>query len=42
MVSAFPHSPKASSRRGIDSADWFRIEVEDYRACIDPRDYRAR
>lgn len=40
IVSAFPVSERASSARGIDRTDWFRIDKDFYDACIDPRDYR--
>ena len=42
VVSAFPHGPKATSSRGIDRTDWFRMNREFYDACLDPRDYRPR
>ena len=42
VVSAFPHGPNASSDRGIDRTDWFRVDREFYEACLDPRDYRPR
>ena len=40
-VSAFPTSPQATTRRGIDKTDWFRIERAVYDACLDHRDYRS-
>ena len=40
MVSAFPSSPTATSRRGINGTDWHPIERHVYDACLDPRDYR--
>ncbi len=42
VVSAFPHGPNASSDRGIDRTDWFRMDREFYNSCLDPRDYRPR
>lgn len=42
VVSAFPHGPNASSNRGIDRTDWFRMDREFYSSCLDPRDYRPR
>ena len=42
MVSAFPHGATATSTRGIDRTDWFRMDREFYDACLDPRDYRPR
>jgi len=41
-VSAFPHSGSATSKRGIDRTDWFRMDREFYNACLDPRDYRPK
>ena len=41
-VSAFPHGPAATSSRGIDQTNWFRMDREFYDACLDPRDYRPR
>ncbi|MSP20265.1 MAG: NYN domain-containing protein [Alphaproteobacteria bacterium] len=41
VVSAFPVGPDASSARGIDRADWFRIDRTFYDSCIDERDYRS-
>ena len=38
VVSAFPHGPNATSTRGIDRSDWFRMDREFYDACLDPRD----
>ena len=40
VVSAFPRNPRATTRRGIDKTDWFRIERSVYDACLDHRDYR--
>lgn len=42
LASAFPVSPVARSRRGINSTDWIRIEREQYDQCLDPRDYRPK
>ena len=42
VVSAFPHGPGATSSRGIDRTDWFRMDSEFYDSCLDPRDYRPR
>ena len=42
VVSAFPSGPAATSRRGIDGADWYRMDQPFYDACLDPRDYRPR
>ena len=40
VVSAFPAGPQATTGRGIDKTDWFRIERAVYDACLDHRDYR--
>ena len=40
IASAFPYSPTASNKRGIDHTDWCQIDQATYDACIDPRDYR--
>ena len=40
IVSAFPHGDRATSARGIDRTDWFRMDREFYDACLDLRDYR--
>jgi hypothetical protein len=42
VVSAFPDSPAATARRGIDGTDWFRMDQVFYDACLDPRDYRPK
>ena len=42
VISAFPNGPYATSSRGIDRTDWFRMDREFYDACLDPRDYRPR
>ena len=42
MASAFPVSPTARNRRGIDKTDWIPIERAAYDACLDPRDYRPK
>jgi hypothetical protein len=38
----FPSSPTATSRRGVDRTDWFRMDRVFYDRCLDPRDYRPR
>jgi len=40
VASAFPYSPQAKNRRGVDRTDWIRIDQATYDACLDPRDYR--
>ena len=42
VVSALAHGPRATSSRGIDRTDWFRMDREFYDACLDPGDYRPR
>ncbi len=42
IVSAFPVSPSARTRRGINNTDWFRMDQTFYDVCLDPRDYRPR
>lgn len=37
---AFPWSPAAHNKRGINSTDWLKIDRATYDKCIDPRDYR--
>ena len=39
-VSAFPSGPNATASRGIEGADWLRIDQATYDACLDTRDYR--
>lgn len=40
IVSAFPYGSKASTNRGIDRTDWFKMNKMFYDACLDSRDYR--
>ena len=42
IASAFPDSPAAPNRRGINRTDWCPIDKPVYDACIDPRDYRPK
>lgn len=42
IASAFPVSPAARNRRGINSTDWIQIDRAAYDACIDARDYRPK
>lgn len=42
VASAFPVSPTARSRRGIDGAYWVHINRKSYDACIDSNDYRPK
>lgn len=38
----FPSGPRATSKRGVDRTDWFRMDQTFYDACLDPRDYRPK
>lgn len=40
LASAFPAGPMATSGRGINGTDWFRMEESLYNSCLDMRDYR--
>ena len=42
IVSAFPYGLNATSKRGIDRTDWFRMDRDFYDACLDLRDYRPK
>ena len=42
IASAFPHSPAARNRRGINKTDWLRVDRELYDQCLDRRDYRRK
>ena len=42
IASAYPISPTASARRGINKTDWFRMDRAFYDACLDPQDYRRQ
>ncbi len=42
IASAYPVSPAARNRRGINSTDWIHIDRALYDACIDSRDYRPK
>jgi len=39
VACAFPVSPTAHNRRGINKTDWIRIGRTTYDACLDRRDY---
>lgn len=41
MACAYPLSPTARNRRGIDRTDWIHIDRSVYHACLDQRDCRA-
>lgn len=42
IICAFPDSPTASYRRGVERTTWFRMDQEFYDRCLDPYDYRPR
>ena len=42
IASAFPDSPAAGNRRGINRTDWHPIDKASYDASIDSRDYRPK
>ena len=42
MACAFPSSPASTNRRGINGADWIRIDRARYDRCLDTRDYRPK
>jgi hypothetical protein len=37
---AFPVSPTAQNRRGINGTEWLRLDKATFDACLDPADYR--
>ena len=42
LACAFPISPTAENRRGINGTDWIRIDRATYDGCLDPNDYRPK
>lgn len=42
VACAFPVSPTTENRRGINGADWIRIDRATYDASLDPNDYRPK
>lgn len=42
LACAFPVSPTAENRRGINGTEWIRIDRATYDACLDPNDYRPK
>jgi len=42
VACAFPISPTAANRRGINGTEWIRIDRATYDACLDPNDYRPK
>ncbi|HMD85705.1 MAG TPA: NYN domain-containing protein [Terriglobia bacterium] len=42
VACAFPVSPTAENRRGINGTEWITIDRATYDACLDPNDYRPK
>ena len=42
IACAFPDSPTASYRRGINKTHWIKLDQAVYDTCLDPRDYRPK
>lgn len=42
VACAYPISPTAHNRRGIDKTDWISIDRATYDRCLDHRDYRPK
>ncbi len=42
VACAFPVSPTAENRRGINGTEWITIGRATYDACLDPNDYRPK
>jgi uncharacterized LabA/DUF88 family protein len=42
VACAFPSSPTAENRRGINGTEWITIDRATYDACVDPLDYRPK
>jgi len=42
VACAFPISPTAENRRGINGTEWITIDRATYDACLDPIDYRPK
>ncbi|MBI1941658.1 MAG: NYN domain-containing protein [Acidobacteria bacterium] len=42
VACAFPVSPTAENRRGINGTDWVTIDRATYDACLDRNDYRPK
>lgn len=40
VACAFPTSPTATNKRGINGADWIHLDRATYDACLDKNDYR--
>lgn len=42
VACAFPSSPTAENRRGINGTEWIKIDRATYDQCLDPNDYRPK
>jgi uncharacterized LabA/DUF88 family protein len=42
LACAFPTSPTAENRRGINGTQWIKIDRATYDSCLDPNDYRLK
>jgi hypothetical protein len=42
IACAFPTSPTAENRRGINGTQWIKIDRATYDSCLDPNDYRLK
>lgn len=42
IISAFPAGPNATSSRGINGTDWFKMDKDFYDRCLDAFDYRPK
>ena len=40
IACAYPNSPASVNKRGINKADWIKIDRATYDSCLDTRDYR--
>jgi uncharacterized LabA/DUF88 family protein len=42
IACAFPISAASRNRRGVNGADWVKIDRPTWESCLDPRDYRPK
>jgi uncharacterized LabA/DUF88 family protein len=42
VASAYPFSSTATAKRGIDGAEWIKMDQAFYDECLDPKDYRPK
>jgi len=42
VACAYPESPVSGAQRGVNGAEWIRIDRALYDSCLDPADYRPR